>query len=576
MEQQLILDRYRPLDELGEGAFGSVTLAWDTRMQRRVAIKRLPLPLDERGLPHQPHGLTEARTAAMLGHPSIVTVYDFDTDSDEAFIVMEFVDGSSLADLLEHIGGPLTLDESATLIADVSAALAFAHDNGVLHLDIKPENVLVTRDGRAKVADFGMAELSSLSGHGPAFGGTPGYMPPEQLRGDTVTERTDEWALAALAYEILTGDNPFTDPALSQSAERLQAFEPQAPSAVERELGAGVDNVLLAALDPSADERYESVTGFFQALGPYLGDTVAGRASLAEIVSAYAEEEPDEEPGLRSIGAWDRLSGPVGRGLVRIAAAAESAWLAWAGLVPFALERPALIGAVALVGVAGALAPGLGIGLGMGCLAVGMFAAGVWPVGVALLVVGGSWWWFAARHDTGAAVLPLAAPTLGVARLGLLQPLLAGFALAPLLAAVTALLGAALTMLASAASAQGPPYLAVWPGYALDVWNAELAGSSVRMLVASPAAYVALLSWPAAAAAMSALCARATRTGAALGTLAAAALLGGGYLLAGRVAALTSTPTGWTGEPLAIALGAAFGVMVLVVSLGPPLRPEEE
>ncbi|HSK48720.1 MAG TPA: serine/threonine-protein kinase, partial [Coriobacteriia bacterium] len=226
MEQQLILDRYRPLEELGEGAFGSVVLAWDTRMQRRVAIKRLPLPLDSRGRPHQPPGLAEARTAAMLNHPNIVTVFDFDADADEAFLVMEHVDGASLGDLLDDVGGPLTVDEAATLLSDVSSAIEFAHENGVLHLDIKPENVLVTRDGRAKVADFGIAELSSLAGHEAAFGGTPGYMPLEQLAGEAVTERTDEWALAVLAYEALTAENPFAEDGVGASAARLEAFEP--------------------------------------------------------------------------------------------------------------------------------------------------------------------------------------------------------------------------------------------------------------------------------------------------------------------------------------------------------------
>ena len=167
VEQQLILDRYRPLAELGEGGYGVVVLAWDTRMQRRVAIKRLPLPLDARGaVLHNPPGLAEARTAAMLNHPAIATVYDFATDSDEAFLIMEFVDGCSLEALLGRIRGPLDADESAAVVGAVADALEFAHDNGVLHLDVKPGNVLVARDGRIKVADFGMAELSSATGHG--------------------------------------------------------------------------------------------------------------------------------------------------------------------------------------------------------------------------------------------------------------------------------------------------------------------------------------------------------------------------------------------------------------------------
>ena len=164
VEQQLILDRYRPLEELGEGGFATVTLAWDTRMQRRVAIKRLALPRDWTGnVLHHPPGLAEARTAALLNHPAIVTVYDFETDADEAFLIMEHVDGASLERVLDDVGGALTLDEAAAVIDAVSSALSFAHDNGVLHLDIKPANVLVTRDGRVKVADFGMAALSSAS-----------------------------------------------------------------------------------------------------------------------------------------------------------------------------------------------------------------------------------------------------------------------------------------------------------------------------------------------------------------------------------------------------------------------------
>lgn len=577
MEQQLILDRYRPLEELGEGAFGSVVLAWDTRMQRRVAIKRLPLPVDSAGRPLQAHGLAEARTAAMLGHPAIVTVFDFDTDSDEAFLVMEYVDGASLAEVLDDVGGPLTLDEAASVLDDVASALEFAHDNGVLHLDVKPENVLVTRDGRAKVADFGMAELSSLSGHGPAFGGTPGYMPLEQLQGATVTERTDEWALAALAYEVLTGDNPFADATVEASVMRLQVFDPPLLSEYAPELEGAIDDVVLAGLGPHPADRYPSVAAFADALLPHLGDPAAGRASLASLVAAYAEEpELAEEPGLARLGAWDRLRGPAGAALVRALAAIEAGWLAWGGLAPFALERPAFLGAVALVAAAGALAPGLGIGLGLGCFVAGLVATGAWLVAAALLVAGGGWWWLVARHDHGAAVLPMSAPALGIARASLLQPVLAGFVLTPLAAAATALLGGALAMLAAAASAQGPPYLAVWPGYALDVWQADLAEANVRLLVVSPASYIALLGWPVAAAFMSLASGRATRGSAAFGAFGGVALLGGAYVLAEVVADALSLPTGWDGAGLLIALAVAAVAMGAVIALGPPVRAEEE
>ncbi len=251
VEQQLILDRYRPLAELGEGGYATVVLAWDTRMQRRVAIKRLPLPLDARGgVLHNPPGLAEARTAALLNHPAIVTVYDFATDADEAFLIMEFVDGCSLDVLLDRIRGPLDADETAAVIGAVADALEFAHGNGVLHLDVKPGNVLIARDGRIKVADFGMAALSSATGHGIAGGGTIGYMPLEQLEGRTVSESTDEWALALLAYECLTGANPFSAPTAEAARTRIETLEPPPTSAYGPGFGAAVDVILLAGLGP--------------------------------------------------------------------------------------------------------------------------------------------------------------------------------------------------------------------------------------------------------------------------------------------------------------------------------------
>jgi hypothetical protein len=575
VEQQLILDRYRPLEEFGEGAFGVVTLAWDTRMQRRVAVKRLPLPLDARGRPHRPPGLAEARTAAMLNHPNIVTVFDFDTDSDEAFVVMEYVDGAALATILDDVQGPLDADESAAVLANVASALEFAHENGVLHLDIKPENVLVTHDGRVKVADFGIAELSTLSGHGTAFGGTPGYAPPEQLLGAPVTSRTDEWALAALAFEVLTGENPFADASAAQSAVRLESFEPPLPSSYGDGLPTGIDDVLLRALDPLPTERYRTIGEFADALLPFLGDPEDGRAALADLAERYAEETEDD---VRSghIGLWDRLQGRLGSLLLRAVAGIEAAWLAWIGLMPFALEAPAFAGAVALVAAAGVLAPGLGIGLGLGCFVAGLAAAGAWATAAIVLVVGGVWWWFVARRSPAAATLPLAAPVLAMVRAPFAQPLLAGFALPPLRAALTALIGGSLTMLASAASAQPAPYLTVWPAYALDVWSTSLAAENVRGLFASPAALMALFGWPAAAALMSFMSARATRLAAVAGAVGGTVVLASAYLLAEQIERARGVFGAYAGPSLVWTLGISLILVLLVALLGAPVRGEEE
>ena len=277
MEQQLILDRYRPLTELGEGGYGVVVLAWDTRMQRRVAIKRLPLPLDARGaVLHNPPGLAEARTAAMLNHPAIATVYDFASDADEAFLILEFVDGVSLEVLLDRLGEPLDADETAAVVGAVADALEFAHANGVLHLDIKPANVLIARDGRIRVTDFGMAALSSATGHGSGTGGTLGYMPLEQLDGRPVGESTDEWALAVLAYECLTGTNPFAAASVEAARALLQSTDPRPPSAFDAQLGPAVDDIVLAGLGQEPFDRYPSVAAFADTLLPHLGDPGLG------------------------------------------------------------------------------------------------------------------------------------------------------------------------------------------------------------------------------------------------------------------------------------------------------------
>ena len=573
----MILDRYRPLAELGEGGFGVVTLAWDTRMQRRVAIKRLPLPLDTHGFPlDSAAGLAEARTAAMLNHPAIVTVYDFETDDDEAFLIMEHVEGASLETVLAEVGGPLDADETAAIVEGVASALDYAHDNGVLHLDVKPANVLITREGRVKVVDFGMAELSSASGHGASWGGTIGYMPLEQLEGEAASEATDEWALASLTFECLTGHNPFVEPTVAGAIANLRTLDPPRVSEFTCDVPPAVDDVLDAGLGLHPDDRYQTVSAFVEAIRPLLGDPKYGRESLAELVAEHVEEAEDEEDAYGSLGLWDRLQGRTGGLLLRGVAAIESAWLAWAGLTPLSLEPLALGGAVALVAVAAAFAPALGTGLGLIAFSIGLFAQKLWLLGAVLSVTAVLWWWFVARRSSGASVVPLSAPVLGVARLSLATPLLAGFALSPLRAAAAGLVGGALSMLASAASFSAPPYLVVDPRIFMDPARATLMASNVRAAFLDPAAWVALAAWPVAAFAMSLLARRASRLYGLLGVVAGGALLYGGYALAGLASVRLGNPEPWTGTVLLVALSASLILVGLVALLGAPVRPEEE
>ena len=579
MERQLILDRYRPLTELGEGGYATVVLAWDTRMQRRVAVKRLALPSDARGsaLRHLP-GLAEARTAAMLNHPAIVTVYDFATDSDEAFLIMEFVDGCSLEAVLDAADGPLDTDETAAVVAAVAEALEFAHGNGVLHLDVKPGNVLIARDGRVKVADFGMAALSSATGHGAGSGGTLGYMPLEQIEGRPVDESTDEWSLAVLAYECLTGANPYAATSVDQAVSRLRMLDPPPPSEYDRDLGAAIDDVMLAGLGPEPDDRYPTVTVFADALLPLLGDVSRGLDSLAERVEACAETdaEADDDPGWERVGLWDRLQGKLGVGVLRGVAAIESAWLAWAGLSPLGIERLPLLAGVGAIAVAGGFAPALGAGLGLIAFTVGLFAQRLWVLATAFAVTTVAWWWFVGRRSSGAAALPLSAPLFAAARVPFLMPLLAGFVLPPIQAAAAALVGGILVLLSACASASSAPYLMVDPLLFADPQRLLLAGGITRTAFSQPETWIVLAGWPLSACAMSLLARRASRVFALIGAVLGTSILLGAHALAQRIASTEGPAWPWAGQPVVVSLAASLILMGLVAALGAPLRAEEE
>ncbi|MDP2400936.1 MAG: serine/threonine-protein kinase, partial [Actinomycetota bacterium] len=328
MDAPLILDRYRPLADLASGGFGDVVLAYDTRMQRRVAIKRLPFPRDRAGRVVAPTGLAEARTAAMLNHPAIVTVHEWDTDSDEAFLIMEYVEGASLADLLDD--GPLDTDQVAAVLVAVSSALTYAHDNGVLHLDIKPENVLVTRDGIVKVTDFGVASLSTSSGHQSTLGGTLGYMPLEQLRDEDVDERTDVWALATLIFELLTEANPMGADTIEGAIFKASVIDAPLITEFDPDLPEDLDGIFLAALSTDRSERHSDILSLAEELMPYLGDPGEGRIALAEAVVELIGDDEDVAPA-SGLGAWDRLA-HLQPAIGRILGACAGGWLGYVGL----------------------------------------------------------------------------------------------------------------------------------------------------------------------------------------------------------------------------------------------------
>lgn len=567
VEEHLILDRYRPLADLGSGGFGSVVLAFDTKMARRVAIKRLPL--DGGHAPVGRAGLAEARTAAMLNHPAIVTVHEWDTDASAAYIVMEDIDGASLADILDERGAPLDDDECAAVLDAVTGAVAFAHANGVLHLDLKPANILVTRDGRVKVADFGIAALTDATGRARGASGTLGYMPPEQLRGEHVDERTDVWALGALLYELLTRANPFDADTTEGSLFKIEVAPVPVPSEFEPALSEAIDEILLDALAPDPDDRYESIQELADALGPMLGDARLGRRSLAHYLDDTLGDDVEYEGEYGRLGLWDTLA-PYSGWFRRAAAALVSGWLGWAGVSALLPGAEAGLAAGALAGLAGALAPGLGIAIGGASFSAGLGVVAEWWIGVAAFVLLAIHWVVVGRHGEGDALLPAGGPLLGVARMAPAAPLLTGFAFPPLPAAIAGGVSALTTMLVSAATGGSAPLLTPGWSWLWRPWNGATAVDGALRTMGDPGVPIVVAAWALAAAVCSVLCGRRSRAAAAFGAAVGLAIMASGYALWGLLGGVAGLL-----PSAAIDLGVSAAAMIVIIALGAPSQPRD-
>jgi formylglycine-generating enzyme required for sulfatase activity/serine/threonine protein kinase len=253
--------RYKAESTLGRGGMGEVLLAVDTRLGRKVAIKRI-LGEAARSKTAIDRFLTEAKSIAAIGdHPNIVQIYDYGRAKDGPFLIMEYVDGSSLLDRCRD--GALPLEEAVELTCQLCDGLSYAHDTGIVHRDIKPANVLLTKEGVPKLTDFGLAKADTSDHQMTVTGavlGTPDFMPPEQRRDAAeVDARSDLWSLAATLYQMVTGRSP-----------KIIRF---------RDVPAELEDVLGKALEELKDDRFQTTKEFRDAL----------KASLATENSAAVE-----------------------------------------------------------------------------------------------------------------------------------------------------------------------------------------------------------------------------------------------------------------------------------------------
>ncbi|TAK12159.1 MAG: tetratricopeptide repeat protein [Acidobacteria bacterium] len=280
---------YRVIERLGAGGMGEVFLAEDTRLRRKVALKRL-MPHAVRDGEARARALHEARTVARLHHPGIATVFDVLEGDDTLIIVMEYVEGETLGSRIAR--GALPAGEAVDLGIQLADALADAHSHGVLHCDLKPANVHLTRGGRAKILDFGLAQLSAKTRasedtriastvHGlsnSSISGSPGYMAPERLSDGPLDERVDIYSLGVVLFEMLTGRRPFDGSNLVSAAVQALTVDPPAPMSIVPSVPAAINDVVLKSIARVPAARYQTAQELANALRAAAGGSVAAAA----------------------------------------------------------------------------------------------------------------------------------------------------------------------------------------------------------------------------------------------------------------------------------------------------------
>jgi serine/threonine protein kinase/formylglycine-generating enzyme required for sulfatase activity/cephalosporin-C deacetylase-like acetyl esterase len=282
-----VLGHFRIIKLLGRGAMGEVYLAQDVKLARQVALKLLP-PAFQRDSERARRFEREARAAAALNHPNIVTVHEVGESDGQSFIATEFVEGETLADRLRR--GPLTVAEAAQVSSQIAEALAAAHTAGIVHRDLKPANIMVRPDGTVKVLDFGLARLSRPAAEFAAeeaptetatvpgrIMGTPHYMSPEQARGEIADARSDLWSLGVVVYESLAGRRPFEAPGQVEVLAAILSSNPTPLRSVNRRVPSGLADLVGRLLVKDRERR------------------IAGAAEVAHGLKRFAENAAERK-----------------------------------------------------------------------------------------------------------------------------------------------------------------------------------------------------------------------------------------------------------------------------------------
>jgi serine/threonine protein kinase/Tfp pilus assembly protein PilF len=296
------ISHYKLLDKCGEGGMGVVYRARDTKLNRTVALKFLPSHIVP-SKNERKRFIHEAQSASALDHPNICTIHEIDESPEgQLFIVMSYYEGETLKSKIEQ--GPLKVEEAVDIAIQVAKGLAKAHTHCIVHRDIKPANIIITKDGVAKIVDFGLAKLGGgtlLTKTGTTIG-TVAYMSPEQAQGDNVDHRTDIWSLGVVLYEMITGQRPFRSDYEQALLYLIINGEPDPIPNLRKDISPGLDQIVGHALAKRADDRYrtmdefrEDLASIAEGLKPLKAKVRAHQPEKSIAVLPFINDSPDQE-----------------------------------------------------------------------------------------------------------------------------------------------------------------------------------------------------------------------------------------------------------------------------------------
>ena len=330
------LGKYEIRAELGRGAMGTVYEAWDPAIERKVAIKTVNLPAGDAAEAKAmlDRFKREAQAAGRLHHPNIVDVFDYGEGEGFAYIVMEFVEGRSLKSILDA-GERLSMSHVLRVMEDLLAGLLCSHQHGVIHRDIKPANIMMTPEGLAKIADFGVARIeSSTMTQAGTIIGTPAYMPPEQFMGQPADARSDIYSSGVVLYQLLTGERPF-EGSLSSIMHKVLNTRPPKPSDLSVTAPPALDAVVARAMALRPEDRYFNAAEFATAIREAMELHAAFPPPVADASAAGGEatvvvpRQPAAAPATPAPPPVRRTSLPILAGAILVVGIlAVGTWLA--------------------------------------------------------------------------------------------------------------------------------------------------------------------------------------------------------------------------------------------------------